>query len=139
MIKLNIIWGIIFGFLSSVTCFYLISNDDFCQSQNMFKYVGFVDYSEDVVSRVELMKIISEGYKRYPNYGHDEVMVRTPETATKIGMAVLSSKYGVEFVEAQKPFRVYLLNGNVWMLQGYNKGSKILIQKSDASILSIQK
>lgn len=112
---------------------------DSCQDAKMFKYVGFADYGEDVVSREQLMEIISEGYKRCPNYGHDVAMIRTPETAAKIGMAVLSSKYGVEFVEAQKPFRVYLLNGKVWMLQGYNKGTKILIQKSDASILSIQK
>lgn len=109
MTKSNIIWGLIFGFLSSVTYFHFVSNDSVYQSEKLFKYVGFV---------------------------------KTPETAANIGLSILSSKFGEEFVDAQKPFRVYLLNGKVWMLQGNvadNKGSGILIQKFDGTILSIKK
>ena len=121
MTKSNIIWGLIFGFLSSVTYFHFVSNDSVYQSEKLFKYVGFVDYSEDVISHA---------------------IVKTPETAANIGLSILSSKFGEEFVDAQKPFRVYLLNGKVWMLQGNvadNKGSVILIQKFDGTILSIKK
>lgn len=49
MTKSNIIWGLIFGFLSSVTYFHFVSNDSVYQSEKLFKYVGFVDYSEDVI------------------------------------------------------------------------------------------
>ena len=45
MTKSNIIWGLIFGFLSSVTYFRFVSNDSVYQSEKLFKYVGFVDYT----------------------------------------------------------------------------------------------
>lgn len=60
MTKSNIIWGLIFGFLSSVTYFHFVSNDSVYQSEKLFKYVGFVDYSEDVISHEQLMKLIRE-------------------------------------------------------------------------------
>lgn len=142
MTKSNIIWGLIFGFLSSVTYFHFVSNDSVYQSEKLFKYVGFVDYSEDVISHEQLMKLIEENYQRIPKCNYGVAIVKTPETAANIGLSILSSKFGEEFVEAQKPFRVYLLNGKVWMLQGNvadNKGSVILIQKFDGTILSIKK
>ena len=66
MTKSNIIWGLIFGFLSSVTYFHFVSNDSVYQSEKLFKYVGFVDYSEDVISHEQLMKLIEENYQRIP-------------------------------------------------------------------------
>lgn len=141
MTKSNIIWGLIFGFLSSVTYFHFVSNDSVYQSEKLFKYVGFVDYSEDVISHEQLMKLIEENYQRIPKCNYGVAIVKTPETAANIGLSILSSKFGEEFVDAQKPFRVYLLNGKVWMLQGNvadNKGSVILIQKFDGTILSIK-
>lgn len=142
MTKSNIIWGLIFGFLSSVTYFHFVSNDSVYQSEKLFKYVGFVDYSEDVISHEQLIKLIEENYQRVQRCNYGVAIVKTPETAANIGLAILSSKFGEEFVDAQKPFRVYLLNGKVWMLQGNvadNKGSVILIQKFDGTILSIKK
>lgn len=116
MTKSNIIWGLIFGFLSSVTYFHFVSNDSVYQSEKLFKYVGFVDYSEDVISHEQLMKLIEENYQRIPKCNYGVAIVKTPETAANIGLSILSSKFGEEFVDAQKPFRVYLLNGKVWML-----------------------
>lgn len=131
------LWIFVFCNLFSF-CF----NDSVYQSEKLFKYVGFVDYSEDVISHEQLMKLIEENYQRIPKCNYGVAIVKTPETAANIGLSILSSKFGEEFVDAQKPFRVYLLNGKVWMLQGNvadNKGSVILIQKFDGTILSIKK
>ena len=85
MTKSNIIWGLIFGFLSSVTYFHFVSNDSVYQSEKLFKYVGFVDYSEDVISHEQLMKLIEENYQRIPKCNYGVAIVKTPETAANIG------------------------------------------------------
>lgn len=94
MTKSNIIWGLIFGFLSSVTYFHFVSNDSVYQSEKLFKYVGFVDYSEDVISHEQLMKLIEENYQRIPKCNYGVAIVKTPETAANIGLSILSSKFG---------------------------------------------
>ena len=94
MTKSNIIWGLIFGFLSSVTYFHFVSNDSVYLSEKLFKYVGFVDYSEDVISHEQLMKLIEENYQRIPKCNYGVAIVKTPETAANIGLSILSSKFG---------------------------------------------
>lgn len=94
MTKSNIIWGLIFGFLSSVTYFHFVSNDSVYQSEKLFKYVGFVDYSEDVISHDQLMKLIEENYQRIPKCNYGVAIVKTPKTAANIGLSILSSKFG---------------------------------------------
>lgn len=129
-------------FLSYLGSLNLESNANSFQSDMLFKYIGFADYSEDVISHEQLKELVAEDYLRKPHYGYSVEIVQTPETAASIGLSVLSSKYGEKFIDAQKPFKVYLVNGKVWMLQGnvaHNKGSMVLIQKSDGSILSIIK
>lgn len=90
--------------LSSVTYFHFVSNDSVYQSEKLFKYVGFVDYSEDVISYEQLMKLIEENYQRIPKCNYGVAIVKTPETAANIGLSILSSKFGEEFVDAQNLF-----------------------------------
>lgn len=138
----NIIWGIIFGFMLSVICLSLKSHN-LSRQNKQYEYIGFADYSEEMVSLEQLKEIISEKYERVPSYGYGQKIVKNPDTAAKIGIAILSSKFGADFINRQKPFSVSLINQKVWMVQGRSSsqqaGSQILIQRSDASILSIKK
>lgn len=64
------------------------------------------------------------------------------KSAAKIGIAILASKYGRNFINSQKPFHVFLLENKVWKIKGNKNNlshacSEIYIQKADAQILRI--
>ena len=68
----------------------------------------------------------------------------SPKIADKVGLAILSSKYGADSITVQKPFSTYLLDGKVWKIIGKQRGVKdlrsaIYIQKVDGKILRIKK
>lgn len=71
-------------------------------------------------------------------------LIKSPMLADKVGLAILSSKYGADSIAVQKPFCTYLLDGKVWKIIGKWRGVKdlrsaIYIQKVDGKILRIKK
>lgn len=65
--------------------------------------------------------------------------IKTPDVAVNVGIAILSSLYGKRVSEMQKPYKVSLINGEVWDVSGSlpYKDFHIMIQRSDCRILSI--
>lgn len=71
-------------------------------------------------------------------------LIKSPKIADKVGLAILSSKYGADLITVQKTFSTYLLDGKVWKIIGKQRGVKdlrsaIYIQKVDGKILRIKK
>lgn len=65
------------------------------------------------------------------------------ETAVKIGLAILSNLYeNEESINRQKPFKVELLNDEIWFMEGqglagyHSSFVTLAIQKSDGRLLS---
>ena len=110
-------------------------------STKSYVYEGFADYSieelgDSFFSRpIELPKSIS--------LYDSTIILKKPETAAKIGILILSSKYGEKFIAEQYPFQFFLINRKVWLIKGTKRNkrntSSIYLQKSDGKILRIQK
>ena len=90
-------------------------------------------------------------FKRSAEYGFvplDEIslskygVIEDAESAANVGIAMLSGMYGKENIESQKPFRVELIDGLFWSVEGslhpFTKGGTafILIQKKDGRVLN---
>lgn len=60
-----------------------------------------------------------------------------PETAYKIASSLLSSKYGPQYIESKKPFKISLLSGRVWKVMTKDSMAVVYIQKIDSRILKI--
>ena len=90
-------------------------------------------------------------YKRSAEYGFvplDKInlskydVIEDAENAANVGIAILSSIYGKENIERQKPFKVVLINDLFWSVKGslppYAVGGTafILIQKKDGRVLN---
>lgn len=106
-----------------------------------YVYEGFADYSIE-----ELGDSFFSKPMKLPNSIslHDSItIVQKPETAAKIGILILSSKYGKNFVVSQYPFEVFLINGKIWLVKGSEgnnlKASSLYIQRADGKILKIKK
>ena len=69
--------------------------------------------------------------------------VPNDSTAKKIAEAILIPIYGKEQIEAEKPFKVKLVNDSIWVVEGTQKEISlggvfyIEIQKSDCKILKV--
>ncbi len=63
----------------------------------------------------------------------------TPKVATDIGITILSSIYGKRIVEIQKPYKVSLINDEIWEIRGRlpYRDFYIMIQQFDSRVLSI--
>ena len=108
----------------------------------LFKDLGHEDLSEEIVGGFEYFKILKKPQSIVHEY--DKGMVRTAKAAGQIGKIVMGSKFGWDFINAQKPFSVYLIDGKVWKVEGRKDSlnhSKcvIYIQKADAQILRMHR
>ena len=111
------------------------------QTRVLFKDLGFEDLSEEVVGGFEIFKDLKRPQSIVHEY--DKGMVRTAKAAGQIGKIVMGSKFGWDFINAQKPFSVYLIDGKVWKVEGRKDSlnhSKcvIYIQRADAQILRME-
>ncbi len=63
----------------------------------------------------------------------------SPKVAADIGITILSSLYGEEMADLQKPYSISLINDEVWEIRGCitYKDFYIMIQSSDYRVLSI--
>lgn len=99
------------------------------------------DYGDDSLAMNEL-KNIYKPRTSIATKSQNAGINLSAKTAAKIGIAVLSSKYGRNFINQQKPFQVSLLGDKVWKVKGSKSfishvSSEIYIQKADAQILRI--
>lgn len=134
--------GILLGFCSGYN---FLSMRIQQQSRSERPYVSLYKYKGDKYHPTTLTKSHEYGYvpldhiyDRKPNG-----LIPDAKTAARVGFAILSSIYGEEKMERQKPFDVYLFNtGGYWVVSGtlppgYTGGTAhILIQKSDGRVLS---
>lgn len=117
-----------------------------------FIYKGFLDYSieelkkeseESEVPEKELFKDVGVPPVSAAINFNPSPDGLSANAAAKIGMVVLASKYGHNFINSQKPFQVTLLENRVWKVKGTKNNnishatSEIYIQKVDAQILRI--
>ncbi len=81
------------------------------------------------------------GYRSTERVLHNKNIIPDAETAAKVGIAILSSIYGKEDIEKEKPFEVELVNDSVWYVRGslpfgYVGGcGRITIQRMDGKVL----
>lgn len=122
---------------------------DGLQKQPPYTYYGLDNYdSQDFVNGVSMyydydptsIATKDKGKNLDKNVG----LIKSPKIADKVGLAILSSKYGADSITVQKPFSTYLLDGKVWKIIGKQRGVKdlrsaIYIQKVDGKILRIKK
>ena len=122
---------------------------DGLQKQPPYTYYGLDNYdSQDFVNGVSMFydyDPTSIATKKKGDILDKNVgLIKSPKIADKVGLAILSSKYGADSITVQKPFSTYLLDGKVWKIIGKQRGVKdlrsaIYIQKVDGKILRIKK
>lgn len=119
------------------------------QKQPPYTYYGLDNYdSQDFVNGVSMYYDYDPTSIATKNKGDildkNVGLIKSPKIADKVGLAILSSKYGADSITVQKPFSTYLLDGKVWKIIGKQRGVKdlrsaIYIQKVDGKILRIKK
>lgn len=81
--------------------------------------------------------------KTFPSVAESEKelseVVKQPKTAYKIGYCIFASRYGEEYADGKKPFKVSLINNQVWKVTGKDTMCVVYIQKADARILRVKK
>lgn len=122
---------------------------DGLQKQPPYTYYGLDNYdSQDFVNGVSMFYDYVPTSIATKNKGDildkNVGLIKSPKIADKVGLAILSSKYGADSITVQKPFSTYLLDGKVWKIIGKQRGVKdlrsaIYIQKVDGKILRIKK
>ena len=122
---------------------------DGLQKQPPYTYYGLDNYdSQDFVNGVSMFYDYDPTSIATKNKGDildkNVGLIKSPKIADKVGLAILSSKYGADSITVQKPFSTYLLDGKVWKIIGKQRGVKdlrsaIYIQKVDGKILRIKK
>ena len=122
---------------------------DGLQKQPPYTYYGLDNYdSQDFVNGVSMYYDYDPTSIATKNKGDildkNVGLIKSPKIADKVGLAILSSKYGADSITVQKPFSTYLLDGKVWKIIGKQRGVKdlrsaIYIQKVDGKILRIKK
>lgn len=137
----NILFAFLFG--SIATSAILTAYDKSkrpVKKRPLFMYGGAVDYTEWIegfgVDPIEFAK-------PQPSLARLHSVDLSGKSAARIGIAVLASKCGRQFVNQQKPFMVSsIIDGKVWKVKGNpnnndHVSSEIFIQKADAQILRI--
>lgn len=119
------------------------------QKQTPYTYYGLDNYdNQDFVNGVSMYYDYDPTSIATKNKGDildkNVGLIKSPKIADKVGLAILSSKYGADSITVQKPFSTYLLDGKVWKIIGKQRGVKdlrsaIYIQKVDGKILRIKK
>lgn len=122
---------------------------DGLQKQPPYTYYGLDNYdSQDFVNGVSMYYDYDPTSIATKNKGDildkNVGLIKSPKIADKVGLAILSSKYGADSITVQNPFSTYLLDGKVWKIIGKQRGVKdlrsaIYIQKVDGKILRIKK
>lgn len=122
---------------------------DGLQKQPPYTYYGLDNYdSQDFVNGVSMFYDYDPTSIATKNKGDildkNVGLIKSPKIADKVGLAILSSKYGADSIIVQKPLSTYLLDGKVWKIIGKQRGVKdlrsaIYIQKVDGKILRIKK
>lgn len=117
--------------------------------QTPYTYYGLDNYdSQDFVNGVSMYYDYDPTSIATKNKGDildkNVGLIKSPKIADKVGLAILSSKYGADSITVQKPFCTYLLDGKIWKIIGKQRGvndlrSAIYIQKVDGKILRIKK
>ena len=108
---------------------------------SFYQYEGFEDYSIENVDADYFSsyssKLSSVRLKQKSNVG----LIEKPETAAKIGVSILKSKFGDAYVYKQSLYSVYLVNDRIWKVSGnseeYEKPLVIYIQVADGQVLGI--
>lgn len=123
---------IILGMVISV----ILSKTSIRDKTHEFKCVRIQDYEggdyspEHYYMKEELKSFIF-------NTPHRRMCVQHPETVYKIASSLLSSKYGPQYIESKKPFKISLLSGRVWKVMTKDSMAVVYIQKIDSRILKI--
>ncbi|MDE5986806.1 MAG: YbbC/YhhH family protein [Prevotella sp.] len=67
-------------------------------------------------------------------------IIQTHKMAAEIGIAILTSLYGDEISEMQKPYMVSMINDEIWDIRGSLPYDEfyVMIQQSDCMVLSIK-
>lgn len=104
---------------------------DGLQKQPPYTYYGLDNYdSQDFVNGVSMFYDYDPTSIATKNKGDildkNVGLIKSPKIADKVGLAILSSKYGADSITVQKPFSTYLLDGKVWKIIGKQRGVKDL-------------
>ena len=82
------------------------------------------------------------GYLSHERVLHNSNIIPDAETASKVGIAILSSLYGKEVIEIERPFEIELVDDSLWYVRGshslvYPVGghSEIILQRKDGKVL----
>ena len=147
MKKQNFIVMLYSVFLGLITVMIVLHARDYENSQgkeslaSFYQYEGFEDYSIENVDADYFSsyssKLSSVRLKQKSNVG----LIEKPETAAKIGVSILKSKFGDAYVYKQSPYSVYLVNDRIWKVSGnseeYEKPLVIYNQAADGQVLGI--
>ena len=85
------------------------------------------------------------GYRSTEWILQHNAIIPDAKTAAEVGVSILSSMYGREDIEREKPFEVRLANDSVWYVRGTHSlgrdtvggRSRIIIQKMDGKVLNL--
>ena len=110
-------------------------------SATFYQYEGFEDYSIENVDADYISSYSAKPSSVRENQTSNVGLIEKPETAAKIGISILKSKFGEAYVYQQRPFSVYLVNDRIWKISGNSekleKPLVIYIQAADGQVLGI--
>jgi len=105
------------------------------------------DTTDGYIMSEKTKKIIAKLIKKRKGYIPLSGYVKNEETAKKIAEAIWISIYGEKNIQGQKPFRVYLKGGKIWVVKGIlncpegfscvGGTAYIEIRKKDGKILKV--
>lgn len=134
-------------FLGLITVMIVLHARDSEKSQgkdntaSFYQYEGFEDYSIENVDADYFSSYSAKPSSVRVNQASRVGLIEKPETAAKIGLSVLKSKFGEAYVCKQSPYSVYLVNDRIWKVSGnseeYEKPLVIYIQAADGQVLGI--
>lgn len=102
------------------------------QHRAIYKYMGEKYFEESSDTSPDFGDISFLKTAMYPRFS-------SPKVAADIGITILSSLYGEEMADLQKPYSISLINDEVWEIRGCipYKDFYIMIQSSDYRVLFI--
>lgn len=137
----NVLFAFMMGIVGTSLYVKVQARSNPVKKNKTFIYYGPEDYSIEEVGADFFSKPLEPPLSIAIS---DKEISLSADAAAKIGICILTAKFGRSFIDAQKPFRVFLLQDKVWKITGGHNSnnhaiSEIYIQKSDAKILRIVK
>ncbi|MFT5778932.1 MAG: hypothetical protein ACI837_001889 [Crocinitomicaceae bacterium] len=107
--------------------------------------ISSCDNENNIESKAECKEIDSTGIIHLVNFdkAREKIVVFDEVVANQIATVVLSSKYGIDNVWAQKPFEIELIQDSFWVVRGVlpintpGGVAHIKIRKDDGAILGV--